>query len=90
MATTVTIDDAGRFVIPRAIRQRLHLHAGSRLRLTERADQIVLEVEPSEVELKEEGGILVAVGALEGDVPDHRDLRSERLGQLSSLSRSRR
>lgn len=81
MGSTVTIDDAGRLVIPQAIRQRLHLHAGTRLRLTERDSQIVLEPEHVEAQLKEKSGLLLVAGQLEGPVPDHRDLRDERLDQ---------
>lgn len=90
MASTVTIDDAGRLVIPQAIRQRLHLQAGSRLLLTERDSQIILEAEPSEARLIEVSGVLVVAGELEGTIPDHRDLRSERLDHLASMAPPKR
>jgi len=91
MASTVTIDEAGRLVIPQAVRMRLSLHAGSRLRLTERDNQIVLEPEPTEVLLKEKSGVLVLVGELEGAVPDHRDLRGERIDAfIPAIARTKR
>ena len=32
MTATITIDSAGRLVLPKAMREKMHLHAGSKLR----------------------------------------------------------
>jgi AbrB family looped-hinge helix DNA binding protein len=42
MNSTVTIDLAGRLVLPKAVRERLHLRAGSKLNLEIIADKIEL------------------------------------------------
>mgnify|MGYP002789023077 CR=1 FL=1 len=85
MAVTVTIDGVGRLVIPHDVRKRLHLHAGSRLRLSERGSEIVLEPEDSASALVEMAGLLVAAGSLAGPPPDHRDAREERLDSLARV-----
>ena len=79
IARQITIDAAGRLVIPKDVRDRLRLRGGSRLRLIEAEARIVLEPEPVEVVIREKAGILVLSGDLEGEVPDHRLVRQERL-----------
>lgn len=83
MALTVTIDAAGRLVVPLPVRRHLRLVAGSRLRITESRDSILLEPEHEEPRIQEEHGILVVGGQLQGDLPDHRDIRQDRLNQLA-------
>jgi AbrB family looped-hinge helix DNA binding protein len=83
MPLTVTIDGAGRLVVPLPVRRRLRLVAGSRLRITEKHDSILLEPEHGEPRIQEEHGILVVGGQLQGDLPDHRDGREERLNKLA-------
>lgn len=56
----VTIDDAGRIVVPKAMRDRLGVGGRSELELEEGNDHLVLRAVPSEVALVEEDGHLVA------------------------------
>ncbi len=83
MALEITIDASGRLVIPKRVRNRLRLGAGSRLKLLEQEDRIVLVPAHDEPATVEERGLLVFRGRLTGPLPDHRDLREERLGRLS-------
>ena len=83
MPSTITIDAAGRLVVPLPVRRRLHLVAGSRLRITEGPHSILLEPEHEEARIEEKGGILVVGGRLHGTVPDHRDVRHDRLERLA-------
>lgn len=83
MAMTVTIDGAGRLVVPLEVRKRLNLRNGSRLSLVADEDRILLEPERTESLATERGGILVLQGELAGEMPDHRRVREERLGRLT-------
>jgi len=83
MPSTIAIDAAGRLVVPLAVRRRLRLVAGSRLRVTEGPGSILLEPEHEEARVEEKGGILVVGGQLHGDWPDHRDVRQDRLEKLA-------
>jgi AbrB family looped-hinge helix DNA binding protein len=83
MPLTVTIDGAGRLVVPLPVRRHLRLVAGSRLRITEGPESILLEPEYEEPRMQEKHGILVVGGQLQGDLPDHRDIRQDRLNQLA-------
>ncbi len=69
-------------MIPKAVRKRHRLVAGSRLRLEEEEDRLILVPEHGEAEAVEKGGLLVFRGRLEGAIPDHRVLREERLDGL--------
>ena len=83
MAMTVTIDGAGRLVVPLVVRKRLNLRNGSRLSLVADEDRILLEPERTESVATEREGILVLQGELAGEIPDHRRLREERVGRLA-------
>ena len=64
MTATITIDTAGRLVLPKAMRDRLHLSAGSKLKADIIADKIELTPEPTErVKLVKRGKLLVITGA---------------------------
>ena len=82
-----TIDGAGRLVVPKAIREHLRLKQGSRVRLREEGQRLVLEPLPEECVVSEVDGLPVIRGRLTGNVPDHRALREQRLA--SQLSRRR-
>lgn len=56
----ITIDSAGRIVIPKALREEAHLRAGSKLEISLRGGAIILEPAPLEVELEESQGIFIA------------------------------
>ena len=47
MKTTIAIDRAGRLVIPKGIRERMHLREGSRLCVELHGDRIELTPEPT-------------------------------------------
>ncbi len=64
---TVAIDKAGRIVVPKPLRERLGLHAGSQLELSELRDGIKLRLVSSKPSLVEIDGLLVHQGEYEGD-----------------------
>ena len=55
----LVINKLGRVVIPKKVREHLHLHAGSRMRLREQADGVYLEALREDPELEERGGVLI-------------------------------
>ena len=67
MVMTVAIDKAGRIVVPKPLRERLDLHAGSQLELSELRDGIKLRLVSSKPSLVEIDGLLVHQGEYEGD-----------------------
>jgi len=83
MERRVTIDRAGRLVVPRDVRTRLRLVAGTRLQLREEGDRLVLVPEHAPSTTTEEAGILVFTGQLTSEAIDHRTDREERLARLA-------
>jgi len=84
MDEIITIDGAGRIVVPKAIRNRLQLRNGARLRVREEEGQrIVLEPLSEQASPVEAEGLLVIRGRLLGEMPDHRAQRSQRIRELS-------
>jgi AbrB family looped-hinge helix DNA binding protein len=83
MAERLTIDASGRLVIPKSVRSRHRLAAGTELTLIEEDDRLVLVPRQGETMTAERGGLLVFRGQLTGKVPDHRELRAERLVRLA-------
>lgn len=88
MNTTVTIDSSGRLVIPRDIRNQLHLITGSRLNLEVKGDGMFLAPLPSEnARLVKRAGRLV----IESDEPMADDtvrkaVLSDREDRMNKLS----
>jgi AbrB family looped-hinge helix DNA binding protein len=83
MDEIVTIDGTGRLVVPKAIRTRLHLREGARLRVREEGGtRLVLEVVSEDAVPVEVDGLLVLRGRLVGDIPDHREQRTQRIRSL--------
>ena len=64
---TVTVDAGGRVMIPKALRDRLGIAAGARLRVEEHDGVLELAPEPIEVAVVQRGR--VAVLQPTGDVP---------------------
>lgn len=66
-----TIDQAGRVVIPKALRDRVGLKGGETLEVWERDGTIEIEVAPTPMALKEtpEGPVVV----VKGDMPELTD-----------------
>jgi len=83
MAERVTIDTAGRLVIPKAIREQYGLHAGRSLEISTDGLRVVLEPVEEKAELTERNGILIITSDLRGAVADHRQERDERLQRLT-------
>lgn len=54
------MDAAGRIVIPKALRQRLHLVAGGALDILERDGHLEIEPAPTPMALEERNGVVVA------------------------------
>lgn len=79
----ITIDGAGRVVIPTAIRRRLQLRAGTKLRADIEGERLVLVPVADRDAVAEEEGVLVATGSIKGGWLDHRDLRVERTRKLT-------
>jgi AbrB family looped-hinge helix DNA binding protein len=91
MDVTITMDSAGRIVLPKTVRELLHLRGGARLTVNVSANKIELLPAPdAEVRVVRRGGRMVIVGApknvnalaaIEGD-------REDRDAQV--ISRARR
>ena len=62
MSTTITLGKAGRIVVPKTIRDRLHLREGSRLRVEVVADKLEFTPEVDEVKIEKRGGLPVITG----------------------------
>lgn len=91
----VTIDDSDRIVIPKSIRDRLGLEAGTTLELDvdasgEKGESITLRPEGREPSLQREGDLLVHTGRLTDEsfdiVGQLRDQREERVQRHAGSS----
>jgi AbrB family looped-hinge helix DNA binding protein len=83
MEEIITIDGAGRLVVPKAMRQRLGLRKGSRLWVREEAGaRLVLEPVAEESVPVDVDGLLVIRGRVTGPMPDHREQRAARIREL--------
>ena len=57
----VTLDDAGRLVVPKALRQALGLKAGQELEISAGDGRLEIEIAPTPMRLKKRGKGVVAV-----------------------------
>jgi AbrB family looped-hinge helix DNA binding protein len=62
MSATVVMDKAGRVVLPKPIRDRMHLGTGSKLRIEIIGDKMELSHDVPEVKIIKRGGRRVVVG----------------------------
>ena len=62
MTTMITLDRAGRVVIPKTLRKELHLGPGDTLKLESEGDQITLRPVRPQALLKKEQGVWVYQG----------------------------
>ncbi len=78
-----TLDRFGRIVIPKKIREDLHLQVGSSIRIEEGDGKIVLKPIEGEPSLLKKDGVLVfsgkAVGNVETAIEEHRQERNKSL-----------
>ena len=59
MITTVTIDKAGRLVLPKTMREALHLKAGATLEIQQEGDVITLRPAQTKTTLRRKNGFWV-------------------------------
>ena len=78
MATELTIGKAGRLVIPKPVRERLGLRAGSKVIMTEHERAVTFEPLENQPKLKRKKGILVYTGKLPPDFDVVRAIKEER------------
>jgi AbrB family looped-hinge helix DNA binding protein len=85
MRTTVQMDQAGRVVLPKRLRERFRLRGGDLLVLEVTGDAIQLRPQRSHVRLERVNGVLVLV--IEAPSLEGRDLvaesRDERIGEIA-------
>lgn len=85
MNTTITVDKAGRIVIPKSVRERMRIAEGSRLVLELCGDRIELRSIADEARVERKGKLRVILGGEPFDAGEAiRDDREERLRQLAS------
>ena len=85
MERVATFDTVGRLVIPRPLRDRLRLEAGTRLFISEEEGRLVLSVERTEPRLADRDGILVLeLEPRRVIAADFRDVREERKREFVS------
>jgi AbrB family looped-hinge helix DNA binding protein len=85
MTAKITLDKAGRVVIPKTLRQELHLGPGDALRLESEGDLITLRPLRPEALLKKERGVWVYQGepthaSIPGLIDREREKRLRELG----------
>lgn len=68
MKTALTLDPAGRVVLPREVRRRFHLERGSKVEMEVRQDSIVLRPSATMSPLQQDRGLMVHVGEPQGDL----------------------
>ena len=84
MTANLTIDQAGRVLIPKALRKELHLEPGDTLQLESAGDQILLRPVLAKALLMKEHGVWVFQGEpAAASIPDLIDReREQRLREL--------
>ena len=85
MTTKLSLDKAGRVVIPKGLRQQLHLSPGDTLQLESEGDAITLRPLRPEALLRKEHGVWVYQGEpAHASIPDLIDReREKRLRELT-------
>ena len=87
MISSIVLDKAGRIVLPKAIRDRLHLSAGSKLRAEVIGDKLELTQEAAEVQLVKRGKRRVVVGWEGFDAAEAvREMRDDQMERLNGPS----
>lgn len=85
MTTKLTLDKAGRVVLPKPLREQMHLAPGDTLQLETEGERITLRPLRPQATLKKERGIWVYQGEpVEASIPDLIDReREKRLRKLT-------
>jgi AbrB family looped-hinge helix DNA binding protein len=78
---TVTIDGAGRVVIPKPLRDKLGLHAGSALEVVETSDGVTLKPAQRKSGLARKGRFLVYTGEVPAGFDVVKAIEEEREAQ---------
>jgi AbrB family looped-hinge helix DNA binding protein len=79
MTTKLTLDRAGRVLIPKTLRRELHLSPGDTLQLNSEGEEITLRPMRTKALLKKELGVWVYQGdAAHGSIPDLIDREREK------------
>ena len=90
MSTTVEIDKAGRIVVPKKLRDALHLTPGTRLRVERAGEALMLEADFPEPRLEMRDGMWVMVGGSPNTAGDVNALideqRERRMRFIAGLS----
>jgi AbrB family looped-hinge helix DNA binding protein len=90
MSTTVEIDKAGRIVVPKKLRDALHLTPGTRLKVERSGDTLMLEQDLPEPKLEMIDGLWVMTGGPRLTVEDVNAMideqRERRMRYVAGLS----
>lgn len=87
MKIRLSLDKAGRIVLPQAVRRQFRLLPGDRLDIQVRPDGILLRSRHQRPVLVEENGLLVHEGEASGDLAQAVDLsRSDRDAALTGIA----
>lgn len=83
----ITIDNAGRLVVPKSLREQFNLTPGCELRIEAAADGITLRRADSEPTLVRKQGILVHHGAARATLDIGELVRAERNARHARIAR---